>query len=280
MKRRVKLGGLELDCEIRGAGEPVVLVHAGVFAEWFTPLVDQAALRPYRVVSFHRAGYAGSSRVAGPLSIAQQAAYVRALMVHLDVGRAHVVGHSDGGNIALQLALDAQDMVHTLALLEPALPVAPSGSERLLATRAGAMASVMERFRAGDKAAAVDGFMRIVSGPTYRAAFDRALPGAFDRAVADADTFFTQNLPAVQQWAFTREDASRIARPALAVIGEKSKDVSPIWIERQNMLVTWLPMAEPFVLADATHLLHVENPRGMAEALAGFFQRHPLSRSR
>jgi pimeloyl-ACP methyl ester carboxylesterase len=280
MKRRVKLDGLELDCEIRGTGEPVVLVHAGLFADWFTPLVDQAALRPYQVVSFHRAGYAGSSRVEGPLSIAQQAAYVRALMMHLGVVRGHVVGHSDGGNIALQLALDAPQLVHTLALLEPALPVAPGGAERLLATRASAMAAVMERFRAGDKAAAVDGFMRIVAGPTYRAAFDRALPGVFDRGVADADTFFTQNLPAVQQWAFTREDASRITQPALAVIGEKSKDVSPIWIERQNMLVTWLPMATPFVLADATHLLHVENPRGMAEALAGFFQRHPLPRPR
>jgi pimeloyl-ACP methyl ester carboxylesterase len=189
-------------------------------------------------------------------------------------------GHSDGGNIALQLALDAPQLVHTVALLEPALPVAPGGAERLLATRASAMAAVMERFRAGDKAAAVDGFMRIVAGPTYRAAFDRALPGVFDRGVADADTFFTQNLPAVQQWAFTREDASRITQPALAVIGEKSKDVSPIWIERQNMLVTWLPMATPFVLADATHLLHVENPRRMAEALAGFFQHHPLPRPR
>jgi pimeloyl-ACP methyl ester carboxylesterase len=85
MKRRVKLDGLELDCEIRGTGEPVVLVHAGLFADWFTPVVDQAALRPYQVVSFHRAGYAGSSRVEGPLSIAQQAAYVRALMMHLGV---------------------------------------------------------------------------------------------------------------------------------------------------------------------------------------------------
>ena len=141
MKQRVKLDGVELDCEIRGAGDPIVLVHAGLFADWFTPLVDQAALRHYRFVSFHRAGYAGSSRVAGPLSIARQAAYAQALMVQLGVGRAHVVGHSDGGNIALQLALDAPKMVHTLALLEPALPVAPSGTERLLSTRAEAMAS-------------------------------------------------------------------------------------------------------------------------------------------
>jgi pimeloyl-ACP methyl ester carboxylesterase len=41
------------------------------------------------------------------------------------------------------------------------------------------------------------------------------------------------------------------------------------------MLLTWLPNAEPFVLPGATHLLHVENPRGMAERLAAFFARHP-----
>ncbi|MGH9842717.1 MAG: alpha/beta fold hydrolase [Blastocatellia bacterium] len=56
--------------------------------------------------------------------------------------------------------------------------------------------------------------------------------------------------------------------------------MSPIWNERQEMLLTWLPKAEPFVLAGATHLLHVQNPRGMAEALAAFFARHPLTASR
>ena len=34
---------------------------------------------------------------------------------------------------------------------------------------------------------------------------------------------------------------------------------------------------EPFVLAGATHLLHRQRPRAMAEALAGFFARHPLT---
>ena len=37
-----------------------------------------------------------------------------------------------------------------------------------------------------------------------------------------------------------------------------------------------LPNVEPFVLPAATHMLHLQNPRGMAEALAGFLSRHPL----
>jgi pimeloyl-ACP methyl ester carboxylesterase len=187
-------------------------------------------------------------------------------MRHLGIERAHVVGHSSGGNIALQLALDAPQMVRSLAILEPALLITPSGPERLLST-GGGMVEVTERFRAGDNVSALDGFMRMVSGPAYRAALEQALPGAFEQAVADAETFFGQELPALRAWSFTRDDASRITQPVLAVIGEKSPDVSPIWRERQRILLTWLPKAEPFVLAGTTHLLHVENARGMAEGL-------------
>jgi pimeloyl-ACP methyl ester carboxylesterase len=227
------------------------------------------------MLTFHRVGYAGSSRVAGPVSIARQAAHVRALTRYLGIERAHVVGHSSGGNIALQLALDAPELVQSLSILEPALPVG-GGPERLLATRQAAIAPIAEQFRAGNKPAAVDGFMRLVSGPAYRARFERALPGAFDRGVADADTFFGQELPAVQQWQLARDEANRITQPVLAVVGEKSLEQSPIWNERQQMLLTWLPNVEGFVLPGATHLLHVENAPGMAEALASFFGRHPM----
>jgi pimeloyl-ACP methyl ester carboxylesterase len=138
------------------------------------------------------------------------------------------------------------------------------------------MAPVIERYRAGDKAGAVDGFMRGVTGPDYRVALDRVLPKAFGEAVASADTFFGQELPALGQWSFRREDARRITQPVLAVVGEKSREQSPIWNARHEMLLTWLPNAEGFVLPGATHLLYVENPRGMAERLAAFFSRHPL----
>jgi pimeloyl-ACP methyl ester carboxylesterase len=272
---RATVDGITLDYATWGGGEPVVLVHAGIFADWFRPLLGEPALTGrHRVLSYHRVGYAGSSRVAGPVSIAQQAAHLRSLMRQLGIQRAHVVGHSSGGNIALQLALDAPEVVHSIVLMEPALPVA-LGPERMLSTRA-AMAPVFEAYRAGDKARAVDGFMRNVSGPDYRSVLDQVLPGAFEQGVKDADTFFGQELPALQQWALKREDAARITQPVLSVVGAKSKEVSPIWPERHEMVLTWLPKAEGFVLADATHLLHVQHPRAVAEALAAFFARHPL----
>jgi len=280
---RANIEGVELEYEIRGTGEPVVLVHAGVFAGWFKPLFEEPALTSsYRVLSYHRIGYAGSSRVAGPVSIAQQASQLRSLMRRLGIKRAHIVGHSSGGNIALQLALDAPDVVGSLALLEPALVASPSGPQKDSAAIGSSfqIGPVLQLYAAGDKAGAVDAWMRGVGGQNYRAALDRALPGAFDQAVADADTFFGQELPAVRQWSFTREDAIRIKHPVLAVLGAKSTEVSPLFGKRQELLLAWLPNVEAFILPDATHLLHVQNPRSMAAGLATFFARHPLPTSR
>jgi pimeloyl-ACP methyl ester carboxylesterase len=271
--KRAVLDGVELEYEERGAGEPVVLIHPGHFADWFTPLFEQPALTErYRLLTYHRVGCANSSPASGPVSFVQQAAHCSSLMRHLRIERAHIVGHSSSGNIALQLALDAPGAVHSLAVLEPALMSVPSASTSRIFVGAA-----IQQYRAGDRAGAIDIFLRGVCGPGYRAVLDRALPEAFDQHVADADTFFTMELPALQQWSFTREDARRIAQPVLAVIGAKSQERDRIWVERHELLLSWLPNVEPFVVPDATHLLQVENPRGVADGLADFFARHPIS---
>jgi pimeloyl-ACP methyl ester carboxylesterase len=267
--QRASLGGVELEYRTVGAGEPVVLVHAGVFADWFEPLLKEPSLRRYCLVTYHRVGYAGSSHVPGPMSIAQQAAHVRALMEQLQIDSAHLVGHSSGANIMLQLALDAPQRVRSLALLEMALAVPASSPGR------AGIPQAIEFHRAGDKAAAVDTFMRAVAGPGYRAVADRALPGAFEQAVRDADTFFGQELPALRQWTFGPQEAARIKQPVLLVIGGRSPEVSPVWQQRQDLLIAWMSHAEPFVLDGATHLLHLENARGLAERLGAFFTHPP-----
>jgi 3-oxoadipate enol-lactonase len=60
------------------------------------------------------------------------------------------------------------------------------------------------------------------------------------------------------------------------VLGARSHEVSPVWEERHALLQQGLPNVEPFVLPGATHMLHLQNPRGMAEALASFLSRHPV----
>ena len=268
---RAVLDEVGLDYEIHGDGEPVLLIHPGIFADWFLPLLEQPSLTRYRLVRYHRVGCCGSTRIPGAVSVSQQAAHARSLMQHLGIVKAHIVGHSSSALVALQLALDAPDVVHSLSVLEPALMSVPSA-----ATSRAFVGLALQLYRAGDSAAAIDTFLQGACGPAYRAVLDRVLPAAFDQHVADANTFFEQEFPALQQWSFRHEDARRVIQPVLAGVGARSLE-HPIWRERQQLLLDWLPNVEPFVIPDATHLLQIENPGGVAEGLAGFFARHPLT---
>jgi pimeloyl-ACP methyl ester carboxylesterase len=182
------------------------------------------------------------------------------------------VGYSSSATIALQLALDFPDVAHTVVSMEAARPV-PATELQAQFVRDYIQAAV-GRYRAGDTAGAVDTFFRGVFGEGYGPALEQGLPGAFEQAVAEADAFFGQELPALQQWAFTEEDARRIAQPVLLVLGESS---TPTFPERRDVLLAWLPNAEPCDLAGVRHLLHVERPAPVAVALARFFARHPLA---
>lgn len=85
---RVALDDVELEYEIRGNGEPVVFVHHGAGVDWFVPLMRVPALADrYRIVHYHRAGYAGSSPSSAPLTFALEAVRFRALAAHLGLTR-------------------------------------------------------------------------------------------------------------------------------------------------------------------------------------------------
>jgi 3-oxoadipate enol-lactonase len=268
---RAPVEGIELQYELRGSGDPVVLIHWGVASAFAEPLLNEPALADYQLLTHHRAGFGASSRVEGPLTIADHARHCRLLLRHLGLDRVHVVGHSSSATIALQLALDYPDAAQTVVSMEAARPI-PQTELQTEFIRTYIQPAV-QRYRAGDTAAAVDTFFRGVFGEGYRPALEEGLPGAFGEAVAEADAFFGQELPALQQWAFTEDDARRITAPVLLLLGGRS---TPTFPERRELLLSWLPNAEPCDLPDVRHLLHVERPAAVAEAMAGFFARHPL----
>src|SRR5262245_39076111 len=125
--QRAVLDDVELAYETRGAGDPVVLVHAGIFSAFSSPLLEQRALTDrHRVISYHRAGCGESGRIIGQMSVAQEAGHCASLMRLLGIARAHIVGHSNSAILALQLALDSPDLVQSLVLIEPAFQRVPS----------------------------------------------------------------------------------------------------------------------------------------------------------
>ncbi len=157
---RVVMDGVSLAYDVSGPGDPAILIHGALFADSFRPLLNEPVLTDrYQTVLYHRRGYGNSSHGNGPIGFAQQAADCRAVLRHLGIERAHVVGESLGGCVALQLALDAPDAVHTLALLEPALAVGATGP-----SYRDSLVQGRERFREGDPERVVDDLLRARMG--------------------------------------------------------------------------------------------------------------------
>src|SRR5215218_2672130 len=121
------VNGVELEYEVTGSGEPVLLSSPAV-PRGFLPLLSEPALADrYRMIRYHRRGWAGSTHTLPPGSIADHAADAAAFLEQLGVRRAHIAGHSSGAAVAAQLALDHPETVQTLVLLELSLLSVPSG---------------------------------------------------------------------------------------------------------------------------------------------------------
>jgi pimeloyl-ACP methyl ester carboxylesterase len=179
---RVRVNGVDLEYEVTGSGEPVLLISP-VVADGFLPLLSERALAlRYQLISYHKRGWMGSTHTSSPVSIADHAADAAALLDHLGVRRAHIAGHSSGAAVALQLALEHPAMVHTLALLELSLLTVPGAAGFL--QKAG---PAFEAYAAGQHETALAIFLSAASGLEWeacRAVLDEHVPGAVLQALA------------------------------------------------------------------------------------------------
>jgi len=269
---RAKVNGVELEYEVRGAGEPVLLIDM-LIADCFVPLLPEPALaHRYQVIRYHKRGWVGSTHTPPPGSIAEHAADAAALLEHLGVRRAHIAGHSTGASIGAQLALDHPEKVHTLTLLEPTLVSLPLGGAFLKAA-----GPVFDAYGRGDHSGAFAMFVAAASGldwETCRALLEDQIPGVVAQSIRDADTFFGVELPAVAEWTFGREQAAAIRRPVLSVIGA---DTQPLWVEIAEFLRSSLPDVEELTVEGVGHLLHIQRPEPVARGMAEFLKRNAIA---
>jgi pimeloyl-ACP methyl ester carboxylesterase len=270
--KRAQVNGVELEYEVVGSGEPVLLISP-VIADGFLPLLSEQALADrYQLIRYHKRGWVGSTHTLPPVSIATHAADAAALLEHLGGPRAHIAGHSSGAAVAAQLALDRPETVQTLALLELSLLSVPSGEAFF--QQAG---PAFEAYGNGDHETAIARFMAVVGGvdwTTCRSLLDRRLPGAVTQAVKDATTFFGTELPALAEWAFGPEESAAIQCPVLSVLGAETQ---PLWVEVAAFLRSSVPHVEQRVIDGVGHLLHVQRPEPVARAMADFFGRHSMA---
>jgi pimeloyl-ACP methyl ester carboxylesterase len=226
----------------------------------------------YRLILYHRRGYRDSGPVQAT-SIGQQAADCYALLRQLDVTRAHVVGHSLGGVIAIQLALEHPEAVHSLVLMEPALFGGTTGQ-----AYRESLVQAERRYTEQPAEVIVSQFLEMRFGADYRSGLERRCPGAYEAAVVDSRTTFQVDLPALRAWEADERTIKQLRLPVLSVIGAESEHLSPRFGEVHRLLQEWLPQAESYVLPEAAHGLMMQNPAEMATALAAFLERHPIYR--
>ena len=265
------VNGVQLEYEITGSGEPVLLISP-VLTDGFLPLLSERALaHRYRLIRYHKRGWAGSTHTPPPVNIADHVVDAAALLEHLDVPRAHIAGHSSGGAIALQMALDRPEMVQSLVLLEPSLLTVPGAQAFFL--KAG---PALEAYAAGQHEEALAIFLTAVSGldwKTCRAVVEERVPGAVADALKDVDTFFGVELPALTRWAFDARSAAAISQPALSVLGTETQ---PLWKEIAELLRSSLPRVEECRIEGVGHLLHIQRPEPVARAIARFLERQGM----
>ena len=263
-----RVNGVELEYELKGSGEPVLLIHGSHIARSFLPLLSQPSLtEKYTLIRYHRRGFLGSSPARGFVSIKDQAADAQALLEYLHMSPAHIVGHYYGGSIALQFAVDAPTHVHSVILLEAALTAVPHWK----AVRE-INAATTERYRQGDWEAAVDAFL---GGPAEeRAIMIRNVPGSLEQAIRDLDTYFNVEVPAHNAWHFTEAEGKQITQPVLFV---QAGDAQVFYKECRDQVQQWMPQTEVVVLQGATHMLHIQQPGGAAVLMVEFLKRHPIA---
>jgi pimeloyl-ACP methyl ester carboxylesterase len=111
------VNGLRMYYEIHGSGPPLLLLHGGgsSIRTTFGEVLPMFAAR-HRVIAVEQQGHGHTADIDRPLSFEQMADDTDALLAHLGVERADVFGFSNGGSVAMQLAIRHPNRVERLVV--------------------------------------------------------------------------------------------------------------------------------------------------------------------
>ncbi len=258
----IDLNGATFYYEVAGAGEPLVLVHAGICDSRMWD--EQFALfaQSYRVVRYDLRGYGRTPAVDGPFAHDQD---LYTLLQHLGVTKTHLVGCSMGGSVCLDFALAYPAMVSRLMLVGST----PSGYKASHPWPAQIQA-VNSALDDGNFAQAAELEVQIWVDGVGRT--PEQVPAMIRERVRIMDTIALQNemLELGQPEPLAPPAAERLhelLRPTLLLVGDLDQ---PRILEAIEFMAERLPNGRKVIIPGTAHLPNLEQPEHFNELVLGF----------
>ena len=241
------VNGLHLYYELHGEGSPLVLLHGGMLTIDlnFAGLIPTLAQR-HLVIGVEMQGHGRTADIDREITPAALAGDVVALLDHLGIERAHVLGHSLGGAVTLELAVSHPTRVRSVVPLSAS--VRPDGMHEDLTDPAKQAASTRMPTQQ-DFVDFRDAYLRLSPHPEH---FDDFL-ASLSRSAAD-----------LQGW--SDEQLAGITAPTLIVQG----DHDFVTIEHAALMQHLIPGAHLAVLPDTTHMTVTRRADLLLPMLAAF----------
>ena len=106
-----------LNYQIFGEGKPLIIMHGlfGTFLNWNNQI--KALSNDYQVIAVDMRNH-GKSPHCDDIDYSLMASDIVELMSHLGLSKAHILGHSMGGKVAMQLALNHPDLIEKLIIVD------------------------------------------------------------------------------------------------------------------------------------------------------------------
>lgn len=261
--------GCRLAYRVEGDGPPVVLVQGvGVAGSGWTPQV-QALRARFRCLTFDNRGMGASQPAGAAITVRQMAEDALWLMDRLEWDSAHLVGHSLGGPVALEMALARPERARSLSLL---CTLARGRDATRLTWR---MLRLGLRSRVGPRRARRRAFLEMVMPPGALRGADRdrmaaELAPLFGHDLADQPAIALKQLAALRAWDGTDRLGRLSAIPTL-VMSAAHDPIAPPRFGRA--LAEAIPGARYVEFDDASHGLPIQHAGRVNALLAEHLQR-------
>jgi 3-oxoadipate enol-lactonase len=255
------VNGTRLAYEAVGEGPAVVFVHGFTLDRRMWDDQLPTLRERYRVVRYDLRGF-GASACPEPGEPYTHADDLRALLTHLGIDQAAIVGLSLGGWVAHEFALTYPDSVRALVLVDSALRGYRWQDPKVAAT-------LETLYRLGAEGRLAEAKAGWLADPLFAGSHD--VPGVVPRLAQMVETYSCWHLqhddphPPLQPPAMER--LHEIAAPTLVVVGERDL---PDFHAIADLLVARIPDARKVVLPGAGHMANMDAPEAFNRAVLAF----------